>query len=35
VLEHVRNGDRLKAVVALRELRGLGLGEAKQIVDEL
>jgi hypothetical protein len=35
VLEHVRNGDRLKAVVALREMRGLSLGEAKDIVDGL
>jgi hypothetical protein len=34
VLEMVRNGDRLQAVVRLRE-QGLSLGEAKQIVDGL
>jgi hypothetical protein len=35
VIEMVRNGDRLQAVVRLREEQGLSLQEAKSIVDSL
>jgi hypothetical protein len=35
VLEYVRADNRLMAVKTLAELRGLGLREAKAIVDEL
>ena len=35
VIEYVRNDNRLMAVKTLAEMRGLGLREAKEIVDGL
>jgi hypothetical protein len=35
VVDMVRDGDKMQAIIRLRELHGLGLTEAKQIVDGL